>query len=196
LLESVKIKDGSVYNIDYHNLRLNQSRKIIFGSKNLINLKDFININPNLKGIYKCRIFCSNEIEKVEISSYVMRSISLVKIVRDDEIDYSYKLADKSNLERLLDKKDRADEILIVKNGFVTDSSFSNVIFFDGTKYFTPSTPLLKGTKRQKYLDEKKIFEDGIKLEDIKKFKFIQFINAMIDIEDNLKIPIENIIDR
>ena len=84
------------------------------------------------------------------------------------------------------------EDIIIVKNGFVTDSSFSNLIFFDGKEWYTPSTPLLKGTTRARLLNEKKITERVIKIEDIKNYKSISLINAFNEIGDIL-IDIENV---
>ena len=193
LLESIKIKDNKIYNIEYHNQRLNESRKILFNSNDFIDLKDFIRTDGHLNGLFKCRIICSEEIEQITCEPYTMRKISNLKIIYDDKIDYTHKTLDKDKFKKLLDMKENHDEILIVKNGLITDTSFSNVLFFDGTKYFTPANPLLKGTKREKLLNEGLIFEEEIRVEHLKHFKFIQFINAMIDIEDNLKISIENI---
>ncbi|NJD21537.1 MAG: hypothetical protein FIA82_02540 [Melioribacter sp.] len=108
-------------------------------------------------------------------------------------MSYSHKFEDRTKFEKHL-RESKADEILIIKNGLVTDTSFSNVVFFDGTKYSTPSSPLLKGTKRAKLIAESIIKEEEIKLKDIQKFKFVYLINALLDLNVENKIPIENII--
>lgn len=194
LLESIKIKDNRAYNLEYHNKRLNFSRKILYGCDDSIDLNDYIKTEDSINGLNKCRIICDEIVREVSVEPYNMRTIRNLKVVLDDEIDYTHKITDKEIFKKLLEKRNNCDDILIVKRNRVTDTSFSNVIFFDGTKYFTPSSPLLNGTKRQRLIDEKIIFEEDITINDIKKFKYIQFINAMIDIEDEKNVFIENIV--
>lgn len=48
--------------------------------------------------------------------------------------------------------------MLIVRDGWVTDTSFTNVVFEDaGGGLYTPETCLLEGTRRQSLLDEGRI---------------------------------------
>jgi len=193
LLESVKIKDNIIYNIEYHNIRLNNSRKILFGCDDFIDLKNYIDVDKKSNGLFKCRIICNEKVVEMTYEPYKMRKISTIKAVYDNEIDYTHKTLDKEKFNKLLFKKGNCDDILIIKNGLITDTSFSNVIFYDGNKYLTPANPLLKGTNRQKLIDEKVIFEDDIKPDDFNKFKYIQFINAMVDIEDGMILDIDRI---
>ena len=87
---------------------------------------------------------------------------------------------------------DSAD-ILIVKNNLVSDTSFSNIAFFDGNNWFTPSLPLLKGTKRELLIYNGLLNVIDIKVTDIKKnFKSFCLINSMINLSDFV-LPIENI---
>jgi 4-amino-4-deoxychorismate lyase len=86
-----------------------------------------------------------------------------------------------------------ADDILIIKNEMVTNTSFSNIVFFDGTKWLTPAQPLLRGTKREKLIRENIIFEETITKNEIQRFQNAVLINAMIDIEESPIIEIKNI---
>ena len=81
-----------------------------------------------------------------------------------------------------------------MKNGYITDTSFSNIIFFDGANWITPSTPLLEGTKIKELLEKKIISEQEIKLKDLIKFSKAKLINAMIDIDDGNEIEMKNIL--
>jgi len=76
--------------------------------------------------------------------------------------------------------------------GKVTDSSYANIIFFDGRQWLTPSTYLLNGTCRQRLLKEGKIKEAPIHYTDIHQFEQIGFINAMLDIGE-LSLPISQL---
>jgi 4-amino-4-deoxychorismate lyase len=93
----------------------------------------------------------------------------------------------------LFAQRDNADDIVIVKNGLVTDAFAANLIFFDGQKWVTPNTPLLKGTQRQYSLDQGIISETEIKESDISSFQKVGLINAMVSFEDMPVIPVEKI---
>ena len=61
----------------------------------------------------------------------------------------------------------------------MTDCSIGNLILRQGKKWYTPDTPLLLGTQREKLLREGKIQETTIFQEDIANFDEIKIINAM-----------------
>ena len=81
----------------------------------------------------------------------------------------------------------------MIKNGFITDSSYANIVLKADNVVFTPKNPLLNGTKRQKLIDQKEIIPIEIKVEDLVKFSSFAIINAFIDLEDTNFYPIENI---
>ncbi len=195
LLETIKVKNRQLQNVDYHNERLNRTKKELLGSSEYIDLNNAVLIPNNiLEDIYKCRIIFSTNIDSVTFERYAPRKINSLKLVESNDIDYRYKYADRTKLDELLKSKGDCDEILIVKNGLITDTSFSNIILFDGDNWITPSYPLLKGTKRQHLLDDGSITEATITPADLSRFKYAKLINAMLEIEDSEPINIENII--
>lgn len=195
LLETIKIKNGALMNIDLHNERMNRSRFMLFGLNNTINLDDEIKLTEvHNQGIFKCRVLYSNTIESIEIVPYQMRIINSLKMVFDNNISYNHKYEDRKDLESLYLMKRNCDDVLIIKDGFVTDTSFCNIIFDTGERLITSSTPLLKGIKRQQLLNENIIEEEEIKYTDIKLFNKAFLINSMIDLNDNIEIPVKNII--
>ena len=99
----------------------------------------------------------------------------------------------RSCINRIFKLKEKCDDVLIIKDGYVTDTSFCNIVFDTGTKFITPSTPLLKGIKREVLLTKGVITEEEIKYTDIKLFKKAHLINAMIDLEDKIELPVMNI---
>ena len=194
LLESIKVLNKQLFNIEYHNTRMNNSRAELFNVKEHIDLNKTISIPKHLSyDLYKCRVIYSQEIISVDFQRYHKKKVDYLQIVHDNEMSYYHKFEDRTKFENHL-MKSKADDILIIKNGFVTDTSFSNVVFSDGVKFFTPSTPLLKGTKRAKLITEDIIQEEEIRLTDIGKFKFIYLVNALMDLTEENKIPIERII--
>jgi len=194
LFETIKVDNSKVTNIDYHNERLNRSRNALFGSRNSVDIKKLIKVPGNLQlRVARCRIVYNEEIRKIEYFPYEPRIIKSLKIVDCDDIDYSFKYYDRSRLDELLKLKGKADEILIIKNGLVTDTSFSNIVFYDGEKWITPSDPLLKGTKREQLLKEKIISETEIRVSDLKTFQKAVLVNAMLGLEEGSFIMMSNI---
>lgn len=186
LFEVIKIQNRQLQNINYHNDRLNKSRFIAFGINESIKLENQITIPPNLDNqIYKCRVIYGDKIEKIEFESYQPRIINSLKIIHHNTIDYSIKYHDRKIINKLFGQRGNCDDILIIKNKFVTDISYANIVFWDGSKWLTPSTPLLPGTKRQRLIDEKKIIEKEIKINDLHSFEKARIINAMIDLDDS-----------
>ncbi|MCX6231319.1 MAG: aminotransferase class IV [Bacteroidetes bacterium] len=195
LLETIKVKDGKLQDIDFHNDRFNRSREVLFCINEKLNLENLIQLNSNLSnGIYKCRIIYGKSIQKIEFLPYFLPEIKSLKIVVDNSIDYAFKYENRDNIHKLLLQKGKCDDILIIKNGFVTDTSYSNIAFNDGERLFTSNTPLLKGTKRAKLIAQGLLSETEIKLSDIKLFKTAFLINAMIDLDDKIEISTNKII--
>jgi 4-amino-4-deoxychorismate lyase len=111
----------------------------------------------------------------------------------NEKLDYHLKYADRSVLTSLSEKRGDCDEILIIQNGHVTDTSFSNVVFTDGKRFVTPDTYLLPGTMRANLLRSATIMESSIRVEDIKRYTHIALINAMLPLNRIPFIPIEKI---
>jgi 4-amino-4-deoxychorismate lyase len=136
----------------------------------------------------------SESIEKIEFLPYKPRKIHALVMVSADHIEYPLKFEDRTELEALGKAISLPNEdILIVKENKITDTSFANIVFFDGRHWFTPSSPLLKGTKRARYLYEGRISERIISPDDLRFYRKARLINAMIDLEDSEDILIEQI---
>lgn len=191
LLESLKLKDGSIQNLNYHQNRLNRSMDELFPDAKKIDLAKEIPIPENCNsGIYKVRVLYGQTIEKIEIEPYVFRSVKSLKVVHHESIDYHLKYTDRQILQELFAQRGDCDDIIIVKNGLVTDSFAANLLFFDGEKWFTSEFPLLKGTKRQFLIDYGIISEKEIREEDIRSYRKVGLINAMIDFEEMPEVPV------
>ncbi|MDE6332057.1 MAG: aminotransferase class IV [Muribaculaceae bacterium] len=101
----------------------------------------------------KCRIIYDTEIRKIEFEPYSPKTVRSLQMICDNTIDYHLKYADRSRLESLLAAgRKHADEIIIVKNGLVTDTSYSNLIFMAGDRIYTPAKPLLRGVMTTRLL--------------------------------------------
>lgn len=193
LVETIKVLNGKIYSLLYHQRRLEYSFEVYFEKKPFFILQNIITI-PEVfsKGLVKLRFLYNKDDYKLEFSSYKPRKVKTLKVIENNKISYSLKFTDRSQINRLLKQKADYDDILIVKNEFITDTSIANIVFYNDNEWVTPATALLKGTCRDKLLQEGTIKEDIIKINDLHKFKSFCLINAMI-CGDLLPIPIENI---
>lgn len=191
--EVIKIYNGKIFNLPAHIERMNSTLQSFFGSTIPFSLKDEDIPLEFREGLVKCRIVYSLENLEIEYSHYTFREINSLKIIHDNSIDYSFKYAERTAFEKLMAQKENCDDILVVKNGFVTDTSFTNVVFESDKGLFTPSTYLLPGTKRQTLLKERVIKEKVIRIEDIEDYRKLYLINAIMGIEDNISIPISSL---
>jgi 4-amino-4-deoxychorismate lyase len=194
LFESIKLSDGLIQNLEYHQNRMNQARAELFPEACKIDLEREISIPQQCKlGIFKVRILYGDFIEKIEIDPYIFRTFQSLKVVHHESVDYHLKYTDRQILQELFAQRGDCDDIIIVKNGFVSDSFAGNLLFLNGSQWITPNTPLLKGTKRQFLLDQGVISEKKIREPNIFGFQKVGLINAMIDFEEMPLIPVEQI---
>lgn len=192
LFETIRIADGEPQNTGLHEKRLNSSRRKLFGSTDEISLDGHIRVPLDcLTGVYRCRVIYEESIISTGFIPYRPAAVSTLKVVHADDIDYSLKYLDRSCLTCLIDRG-VADDVLIVKNGFMTDTSYANIVFTDGRQWFTPDTPLLHGTMREKLLREGAIKEEGITVADLGRFTHFRLINAMLLFDAPL-LPVDNI---
>lgn len=189
-IESICITDGEIRNLAFHQARMNRARYKILGIDEEINLEKFILSHKiPTEGKYKCRIVYEEKIESIEFIPYKIRTINSIKLIENNEIEYPHKFLDRSGFELLSDNVSE-DEILIVKNGKITDTSYSNIAFFDGENWITPSTFLLNGTMRQSLLNSSQIIEKEINTNHLSGFISFKLINAMMNLEESPELDI------
>lgn len=193
-LESIRLENGKIFHLDYHQQRVNETfEKMIKGQP--FNLESEIRkMELPVSGLYKIRIEYHSQIIKKEIIPYFRKKIEKFYFVEGGKISYDLKYTDRSyfaNLEKPLPNA----EMIIVQNGMITDTSFSNLVFWVDNQWVTPKNFLLNGTTRKRLLSEKKITEAEITLKSIFDFEKIGIINSMNDLGENIvKVSSKNII--
>jgi 4-amino-4-deoxychorismate lyase len=194
LFETVKVLDGQACELHHHQRRIDFSFKKYYKTQSFFKLKDILDIPKEFSGgLVKLRLLYSNDDYQFEYTHYRPRKIDSLKIVESNNINYHLKFTDRAQINLLLLQKGEQHDILIVKDKLITDSSIANIVFYDGSKWVTPSTPLLKGTCRDKLLECGKIKEAIIRVDDLYKFESFGLINAMF-CGELTPIPIERII--
>ncbi|MEA3371914.1 MAG: aminotransferase class IV family protein [Campylobacterota bacterium] len=180
-LETIKILDGEIYNLPYHQKRYEGVLKAL-GAEETQQLQEFI--KPPEWGLYRCRVVYSATDIEVSFHEYKKREIETFKLIFENDIEYAHKSADRNSIDALYEKKEDADEILIIKDLMVTDTSIANIAFLtEEGSWITPKNPLLKGTTRARLLDEGKIREADIKVHELRSFSKVALLNAMIDFD-------------
>lgn len=193
LIETIAIRDGQIQNLAYHQRRYEQGVQFLKSSSSykFKQLAEVIDIPSEfLTGLVRCRVDYNADEMTVAFYPYQARKISSFKIVEQNDIDYRYKYADRNALNELVSQKQDCDDIIVIKNQYVTDSSIANLLFLKNGIWYTPHQPLLQGTQRAKLLDEQKITSQEISISQIFDYEKIMFINALNEFDEQRAIHI------
>ncbi len=181
--ETIKCDDFEVLNLNYHKKRVSNTI-----GKN-ISLEEYI--YPPTAQLLKCKvIYNQDEIIDIQYSKYSKRVIKSLQIIENDNINYPKKSTNRDKIDNLFLQKNLSDDIIIIKNGLITDTSIANIALWYDNHWITPKTPLLYGTTRDRYIQDGTIKEYDITIDMLKQSKEIALLNAMVDfyIIDDIKI--------
>lgn len=190
-IESICCEDGSPKLLSLHQDRLERTFSNFFPKESPLDLANIITQIPT-EGRYKCRLQYNARSFRINYHPYQKNEINSLQIIHDDNINYEFKSNNREELDGLFQKREKADDIIIIRNGLVTDSYYANLVFFDGNEWWTPQDPLLKGVKREFLLGENLIKTKEIYNGDLKSFTKVSLINAMLDIEE-VEVPISKL---
>ncbi len=195
LVETIALRDGKIPLLEYHQRRYEQASTTLFPQAKLCNLTDILSTYQEEYplGLYKIRFLYDTSSWSIEIEPYVIRAVKSLKIIFNDTIEYAYKSTNRTLLTTLFNQRNECDNILLIKNNMVTDTAYSNILFYDGTSWITPSNPLLYGVQRQALLDKQIIIERPILVDELSHYKKARMINGLITFEDKCDILIEDI---
>jgi 4-amino-4-deoxychorismate lyase len=190
-LETIKIKNGKVQRAALHQERIDLTILTAFGvSKHAILLKNiFAKARKNAQFpsdktmVFKCRLLYDASDYFIEFVPYQIKPIKNLKLVNvSSDFDYALKYSNRDILNKLIIDN---QEVIIVKNDKITDSTYTNIAFLKGNQWFTPDEPLLKGTMREYLIRKKKIIPRSISVADLKEFSHFKLFNAMIDFKES-----------
>jgi 4-amino-4-deoxychorismate lyase len=193
-VESIKLLNGEFYRLNLHQERVNRAFAAFYPNEEPIKILENLNqYTFPQQGIYKCRIVYDTKVKSVEFTPYVRRDIKSLKLVETKLESRAYKLEDRSELNAAFTLRESCDDILLIKNGLLTDTSYSNIALFDGKSWITPRIPLLYGVNRAQLLADKMLEERDIKVSQLKNYQQIALFNAMIEFGE-LTLGIDSII--
>lgn len=197
LFETLCIDNGRICNAEWHCRRFETSYSSLYRHCPTYSLFDNTHISSEYNtGIFRLRISYNESSTKTEIEPYITKNITRLKVwAVAPSFDYSLKYTDRSVINNLFSQRGCCDDVLIIKDGMVTDTSVCNIVFFDGQKWITPSTPLLCGTARARLLADGTIEERPVAESDIHKFEAFRLINALRHFDTVATTTTDNIID-
>ena len=195
LFETIACIDGRLQSLKWHQARLNRSFTSLYKATPEIVLEDIQVPEFANAGLWKCRVTFDSSHYTINFEPYTRLKIQTLKLI-ESGISYSFKFSDRTEILELFQKRGNADDILIIKDGMVMDSSKANVMLFDGNEWFTPEQPLLPGTMRAQLLEEGKIKAKPIYKTDLAQYQKIMLVSAMNPFDElrALKLP-EAILD-
>ena len=194
LFETIRIENGVPMNLEWHQERVNASFLMLYGNIEPHQLTRIVKVSEHdREGTVKCRLLYNDRNYRLEFEPYYIRNIKSLKLVQAEDLDYFFKFTDRSEINKLFKLKGECDDILIVKDGLITDTSYTNILFYNGTKWITPAYPLLKGTCRNRLLKKCIIVEENITPNDLRSYISFMLVNAMMDYDTGRSVDIDGI---
>ena len=193
--ESIQLNDGLICNLNQHQVRVSRTLKAFGMPENNIELAEIIKTIPlPPKGLYKLRISYGLEGNfHFEIQPYQYKKVLNFALMDIEGQEYDFKFENRDWINEALLQSGK-DEVIMHAAGFVKDSSYANIVFFDGTQWYTPAEPLLEGTQRARLLKEGIIQAKAIHIDELDSFHSFKLINAMLDWENAIAYSISLIL--
>ncbi|MDD4971339.1 MAG: aminotransferase class IV [Paludibacter sp.] len=179
-IESIQLNNGVFKRLELHQERVRLALKDYYPGVKAFDLVESLHTTtfPVTK-IYKCRVLYDSVIRKIEYIPYTQRKINSLKLVETDMESTHYKLEDRSLYNAAFALRGECDEIILVKNGLLTDTSFTNIALYDGIQWYTPRSPLIYGVNRAELIQQGVLTEKDINASDLVNFTRVSLFNAM-----------------
>jgi 4-amino-4-deoxychorismate lyase len=178
--ETIKVEDGTAKNLEYHQKRVDRTRRELFHLSDKLDLKEHLNNLPHA-GVHRVRIEYEKDVKSLTCRQYeVNREFNSFKIVHS-KLSYQYKFSNREELDSLVHKSNECDDIIIVKNGLLSDTSIANIALEVNGVWLTPQLPLLRGATRERLLDEGLLTCAHLTVKDLEKMEKFAIINSLLE---------------
>lgn len=183
--------------LPFHEARLNRTRQALWGETKGLVLRDLLAL-PHFvtHAKHKCRVTYGRDLVQVEWEAYQPKIIESLRLVDADKLVYAHKYKNRESLNLLYAQRADCDDVLIVRKGLITDTSYANVALFDGDHWYTPEHPLLAGTQRAFLLAEGAIIPRAIRAETLREYLCLKLFNAMLPWQEGPTVVIDRVILR
>ncbi len=184
-LETICILNGVPQHLEWHQRRVDATLKHFYPAalpeEIAIQLTEILSsCDIPCIGIYRCRVVYDIHSVSVQFFPYESRSINTLRLIEAPVgYDYRYKYADRKVLNELFSQRNDADDILITREGWITDTAIANIAFRKDDRWYTPSIPLLAGTTWKRLVAAGVLIVRPIHQDEISRFDAFKIFNAM-----------------
>ena len=194
-LETIRVQDGHARHVADHIDRMRRTA-LHFGFTAPALPADLDALVPHdlRTGIVRCRIVYDHTLREITFTPYRRRRLERLIAVDAGTMDYAFKYADRSPLARPQIPLTEADELLFVRGGYVTDTSYTNLILRRGDELVTPDTFLLDGTCRRRLLRTAQVRTAQVRLSDLSAYDELLLVNAMMPLDEALRLPASSVV--
>lgn len=190
-IETLRIQDGHPCHLDYHAERMRRTAQHFgFAPPDLPADLDALVPADLRTGTIRCRVLYDHTLREITFTPYRKRLIERLIAVDAGVMDYAFKYADRSPLARPQIPLAETDELLFVRDGCVTDTSYTNLILRRGDELVTPDTFLLDGTCRRRLLRTGRMRTARVRLSDLPAYDELLLVNAMMPLDEAIRLPI------
>lgn len=178
LFESIRVEGGQLHLLHYHQDRMARAYNQLYKKKCPWKLEAML-LNLPRTGLHKLRFLYNDQNFSYEIASYQTRTITSLKLFEIGDYRYDLKFTNRSFLNEAFSLRGSCDDVLMTRKGYITDTSYCNIILFDGVQWVTPAQPLFEGVQRQFLLDQKTIVSQQIHTSELNNFQSFMLVNVM-----------------
>src|SRR5690348_9252051 len=148
-IETLCILDGNAMQLSWHQARVDLTFRLCMSYAKPFSIEAILEKQEDIpaSGKVKCTIEYGPDDHLVRWKVYehkLIRTLKLVEIPKG--YDYRFKYADRTMIDRLYAWRDESDDILMTRDGWITDTSIANIAFLKNNRWYTPAQPLLAGT--------------------------------------------------
>lgn len=207
-IEAIEWNNGQAHRLEYHQRRIDAAFRCLYPGTKAFNLEEelekqqCISASEILKasqvpffpdqGKYKLRIQYDYQLRSVEFQQYHLREIKTLQMVEISQKTMEYKSSSRELIDAAFARRGTADDVLLVRDGLITDTSYANVAVYDGQKWLSPRIPLLYGTRRAFLLDHQLIEVADISVDELSGFQSLRLFNALIEFGE-VELPVSAI---
>jgi len=195
-LETICILDGVPRHLEWHQQRIDSTFRFCMPQAVPFQLESALSLYDLPKaGKLKCTLQYDTEIKDATIALYPSRTFHHLQLFEiPSGYDYRFKFADRCTMNELFSKKGNADDILMTRGGWITDTSIANIAFRKNDRWYTPSNPLLAGTAWKRLVADGLLIPRPIHQTDLHQMDGFKVVNAMNDWEEVEEMSCGNIV--
>ena len=189
-IETIQLIDGQPMRIDFHQARVDRSLNSFYGSHTHFDLQTCIDVpEPFRNGVAKCRVVYKKKVVDIHYGNYSEKRPKCIKLVESD-VRYAFKFADRMVFQELLESNPGYDDVILTRNGLITDSTYCNLLFRKQGAWYTPEEPLLEGTRRASLLQSGLVRTAKIHKNDLDHYDALMLVNALLEFKAARALPI------